>query len=234
MSLFAIADLHLAMDPTIEDKAMDMFGGVWVNHAKRLAEIWPRMVEPTDTVLIPGDLSWALKLEEVKADFEFLKTMPGKKIIMKGNHDLWWSSKKKMETAFPEVFFLQNNCYEGENFVLAGSRGWMDPKDPNFKEDPDRKIYNRELIRLRDSLDKATAVANGRPIIAATHYPPVLDDGKETEITNLFTEYNVSLVVYGHLHGPLRIQKRFEGILGGVEYKLVSLDCLGATPLKLL
>ena len=234
MSLFAIADLHLAMDPTIEDKAMDMFGGVWVDHAKRLAEIWTRLVAPEDTVLIPGDISWALKLEEVKADFDFLKTLPGKKIIMKGNHDLWWSSKKKMETAFPEVFFLQNNCYEGDCFVLAGSRGWLDPKDANFNEETDRPIYNRELLRIEASLKAAKEVSGDRPIIAATHFPPVLDNGLPTEISKLFTEYNVSKVVYGHLHGEPSIARKFEGTLDGVEYKLVSLDSLGAAPYKLL
>jgi len=234
MSLFAIADLHLAMDPKIEDKAMDMFGGVWVDHAKRLQEIWCRLVEPCDTVLIPGDISWALKLEEVKADFDFLKTLPGKKIIMKGNHDLWWSSKKKMQTAFPEVFFLQNNCYETEEFVLAGSRGWLDPEDANFKKETDASIYRREIMRITDSLNQAKAVANGRPIIAATHFPPVLENGKSTEISMLFTEYNVMTAVYGHLHGDPAISRKFEGSLDGVKYKLVSLDALGAAPYKLL
>ncbi|MDO5331835.1 MAG: metallophosphoesterase, partial [Bacillota bacterium] len=179
------------MDPTIEDKSMDMFGGVWVDHARRLEEIWNRLVEPEDTVLIPGDISWALKLEEVKADFEFLKTLPGKKIIMKGNHDLWWSSKKKMEAAFPEVFFLQNNCYVDENYVLAGSRGWLDPNDTNFNEETDRPIYSRELLRIRSSLEQAQDAACGRSIIAATHFPPVLDNGQATEISKLFSEFNV-------------------------------------------
>lgn len=234
MSLFAIADLHLAMDPTIEDKAMDMFGGVWVDHAKRLEEKWQRLVEPTDTVLIPGDISWALKLEEVKADFDFLKTLPGKKIIMKGNHDLWWSSKKKMETAFPEVFFLQNNCYEGPDFVLAGSRGWLDPKDSNFKQETDESIYKREIMRISASLEAAKKVAGGKPIIAATHFPPVLEDGKPTEISKLFTEYKVKIAVYGHLHGEPSIARKFEGDLEGVRYKLVSLDSLGGAPFKLL
>jgi len=234
MSLFAIADLHLAMDPTIEDKAMDMFGGVWVDHAKRLEDAWKRLAEADDTVLIPGDISWALKLEEVKADFDFLKTLPGKKVIMKGNHDLWWSSKKKMEAAFPEVFFLQNNCYEGENFVLAGSRGWLDPNDSNFKKETDTSIYARELMRIEASLKAAKEVAGSREIIAATHFPPVLEDGKPTEISRLFTEYNVTKVVYGHLHGEPAIARKFEGELEGVTYKLVSLDSLGAAPFKLL
>lgn len=233
MSLFAIADLHLATDPTIEDKAMDMFGGVWVDHQKRLTEIWNRMVSEEDTVLIPGDLSWALKLEEVQADFDYLKTLPGKKIIMKGNHDLWWSSKKKMQNLFPEVFFLQNNCYEADSYVIAGSRGWMLPGDSNFKEE-DKPIYARELLRLRASLEEAKKVLSGRKLIAATHFPPVMENGEPTEITDMFSEYGVEIALYGHLHGDVISQRKFEGKIDSTEYKLVSLDSLGACPLKIL
>jgi len=234
MSLYAIGDLHLANDPKIEDKAMDMFGGVWVDHAKKLSDIWNRIIKPEDTVLIVGDLSWALKLEDVAADIDYLRKLPGKKIIMKGNHDLWWASRKKMETLFPDVFFLQNNCYEGDDFVIAASRGWLLPNDSNFKEEEDRKIYERELLRIRASLDAAKAVQKGRHLIAATHYPPVMENGISTEITNMFTEYNVEFAVYGHLHGEVINLRRFEGTIGQTRYKLVSLDSLGACPFKLL
>ena len=234
MSLFAIADLHLSTDPTITNKEMDKFGGVWVEHTKRLVEIWPRLVEDTDTVLIPGDISWALKLTEVAADFDFLKTLPGKKIIMKGNHDLWWSSKKKLNTLFPDYFFLQNNVYEGDSFVIAGSRGWILPNDSSFTEETDRKIYERELLRIKSSLDMAKSVLGNRTLIAATHFPPVQENGEPTDITKLFTEYGVSKAVYGHLHGASIVQRKFNGIINGTEYKLVSLDAIGAAPYKII
>lgn len=234
MSLYAIADLHLAMDPSIEDKSMDMFGGPWVNHASRLRDIWLRLINEDDTVLIPGDISWALKLEEAVADFEWLSTLPGKKIIMKGNHDLWWSSRKKMEKLFPDFFFLQNNCYEGKDFVIAGSRGWVLPGASDFCEDLDKKVYARELLRLKMSLEAAKNCANGRPLIAATHFPPMNEKKEPSEITRLFTEYNVMYAVYGHLHGSGGFANGFEGVMDGVSYRLVSLDKLEAAPLLVL
>jgi len=233
MSLFAIADLHLAMDPEIEDKAMDMFGGPWVNHANRLRDIWLRLITEEDTVLIPGDISWALKLNEVVADFEWLKILPGKKIIMKGNHDLWWSSRKKMEGLFPDFFFLQNNCYEGENFVIAGSRGWLCPGASDFKDD-DIKVYNRELMRIEASLKAAREIAQGRPIIAATHFPPMNEKKEDSEITNLYKKYGVSIALFGHLHGQNGFLNAFEGCRDSVNYRLVSLDRLEAAPLLVI
>lgn len=234
MSLYAIADLHLAMDESIEDKAMDMFGGPWVDHAARLREIWLRNITENDTILIPGDISWALKLEEVIADFEWLKTLPGKKIIMKGNHDLWWSSRKKMEKLFPEVFFLQNNYYDGGGYVIAGSRGWLCPGASDFDEDFDTKVYKRELIRMEMSLEAAAKAANGRPIIAATHFPPMNEKKENSEFTRLFTEYNVTYALYGHLHGAGGFANSFEGERNGVKYKLVSFDRLEAAPFLVL
>lgn len=231
MSLYAIADLHLAMDPNIEDKSMDMFGGPWVNHANRLRDIWLRLIDEKDTVLIPGDISWALKLEEVIADFDWLRQLPGKKVIMKGNHDLWWSSRKKMENLFPDFFFLQNNCYEGDNFVLTGSRGWVLPGASDFCEDLDKKVYERELLRLKAGLEAAKKCADGRPIIAATHFPPMNEKKETSEITKMFTEYNVMYAVYGHLHGTSGFLNGFEGVMDGVTYRLVSLDKLEAAPL---
>ena len=234
MSLYAIADLHLAMDESIEDKAMDMFGGPWVGHADRLREIWLRNITDEDTVLIPGDISWALKLEEVIADFKWLASLPGKKIIMKGNHDLWWSSRKKMEQLFPEVFFLQNNFYDGGNCVIAGSRGWLCPGTSDFDEIFDTKVYRREIIRMEMSLKAAAAAADGRPIIAATHFPPMNEKHEESDFTRLFTEYNVTYALYGHLHGAGGFANGFEGEKNGVKYKLVSFDRLEAAPFLVL
>ena len=230
-SLFAIADLHLATDPSIADKSMDMFGGAWVGHAERLRDIWLRLIEPEDTVLIPGDISWALKLEDAKADFAWLDSLPGTKVLLRGNHDLWWSSMKKMRGLYESVLFLRNDSMELENCVLCGTRGWICPGDQDFSETADRRIYERELIRLEMSLKSASAC--GKPIIAATHFPPMNRKKEPSGFTGLYKSYGVKTAVYGHLHGAA-ILSAPEGLIDGIDYRLVSLDRLGAAPLKLL
>ncbi|MBR0130458.1 MAG: metallophosphoesterase [Firmicutes bacterium] len=231
-SLYAIADLHLATDPSIEDKSMDMFGGVWVGHAQRLRDIWLRIIEPEDVVFIPGDISWALKLEEAKADLAWLDSLPGTKVLLRGNHDLWWSSMKKMRGLFESVLFIQNDAVGFENYVLCGSRGWICPGDPDFTESTDRKIYERELLRMRMTLSAAAAC--GKPIIAATHFPPMNKDREPSGFTELYREFGVKTAVYGHLHGESAIASAFEGVKDGTDYRLVSLDRLHAAPLRLL
>ena len=230
-SLFAIADLHLATDPSITDKSMDMFGGAWVGHAERLRSVWLRLVEPEDVVLIPGDISWALKLDEAKADLAWIDSLPGTKVLLRGNHDLWWSSMKKMRGLYESVLFIRNDCIEFDDCVLCGSRGWNCPGDPDFTESTDRKIYERELIRLEMSLKSASAC--GKQIIAATHFPPMNKAAEASGFTDLYKAYGVKKAVYGHLHGNA-IQSAPEGIIDGIEYRLVSLDRLQAAPLKLL
>ena len=229
--LFAIADLHLAMDPSITDKSMDMFGGAWVGHAERLRGIWLRLVEPEDTVLIPGDISWALKLEEAKADLEWLDSLPGTKVLIRGNHDLWWTSMKKMRGLYGSVFFLRNDSMEFGDYVLCGTRGWLCPGDTDFTETSDRKIYERELIRLEMSLKSAAKC--GKQIIAATHFPPMNRKGESSGFTELYKRFGVKKAVYGHLHGNAFLTAP-EGLMDGIEYRLVSLDRLQAAPLKLL
>ena len=231
-SLFAIADLHLATDPSIADKSMDMFGGAWVGHAARLRDIWRRLVEAEDVVLIPGDISWALKLEGAKADLAWLDALPGTKVLIRGNHDLWWSSMKKMRGLYESVLFIRNDSIEFENFVLCGSRGWICPGEPDFSEADDRKIYERELLRLEMSL--ASAAACGKQIIAATHFPPMNRKAEPSGFTELYKRFGVKTAVYGHLHGVGAFLTAPEGCIDGIEYRLVSLDRLGAAPLKLL
>ena len=231
-SLFAIADLHLATDPSIADKSMDMFGGAWVGHAARLRDIWLRLVEAEDVVLIPGDISWALKLEGAKADLAWLDALPGTKVLIRGNHDLWWSSMKKMRGLYESVLFIRNDSIEFENFVLCGSRGWICPGEPDFSEADDRKIYERELLRLEMSLTSAAAC--GKQIIAATHFPPMNRKAEPSGFTELYKRFGVKTAVYGHLHGVGAFLAAPEGCIDGIEYRLVSLDRLGAAPLKLL
>ena len=230
--LFAIADLHLATDPSIADKSMDMFGGAWVGHAARLRDIWLRLVEPEDVVLIPGDISWALKLEGAKADLAWLDALPGTKVLLRGNNDLWWSSMKKMRGLYESVLFIRNDCIEFEDYVLCGSRGWTCPGDPDFSEAEDRKIYERELLRLEMSLSSAAAC--GKQIIAATHFPPMNRKAEPSGFTRLYKRFGVKKAVYGHLHGVSAFLTAPEGCIDGIEYRLVSLDRLGAAPLKLL
>ena len=220
------------MDPSIQDKSMDMFGGAWVNHAERLRDIWLRLVEPEDVVFIPGDISWALKLEEARADLAWLDALPGTKVLLRGNHDLWWSSMKKMRGLFETVKFIRNDCLEFEDYVLCGSRGWICPGEPDFSESADRKIYERELIRLRMSLEAASAC--GKQIIAATHFPPMNRTRESSGFTELYKEFGVKKAVFGHLHGENAFLSAPEGETDGIEYRLVSLDRLKAAPLRLL
>ena len=211
---------------------MDMFGGAWVNHAERLRDIWLRLIEPDDVVFVPGDISWALKLNEALADLAWIDALPGKKVLLRGNHDLWWSSMKKMRGLYDSISFIQNDCVEFDDFVLCGSRGWLCPGDPNFSELTDRKIYDRELLRLEMSL--SAGYGCNKRIIAATHYPPVVSDQDTSGFMDLYNKYGVKTAVYGHLHGIKAITAAPEGTICGVDLKLVSLDKLEAAPLKII
>ena len=217
------------MSPEIGDKSMDMFGGAWVNHAERLRSIWLRLIEPQDVVFIPGDISWALKLEEAKADLEWIDSLPGTKVLLRGNHDLWWSSMKKMRGLYDSVRFIQNDCIELEDCVLCGTRGWLCPGDPDFSGEHDRKIYEREILRLEMSLSSAGAC--GKEIIAATHFPPLNKNREPSGFTELYKKYGVKKAYYGHLHGESAFRNAPEGEIDGVSYRLVSLDRLQAAPL---
>ena len=220
------------MDPSITDKSMDMFGGAWVNHAERLREIWLRLIEPDDIVFIPGDISWALKLDEAKADLAWIDALPGRKILIRGNHDLWWSSMKKMRGLFPSIGFIQNDCAEFDDLVLCGSRGWVCPGDPNYTENTDRKIYERELLRLEMSLSSGSKT--GKRIIAATHFPPTPSADLDSGFMQLYKKYGVKTAVYGHLHGSKAFSGAPEGMTDGIYLRLVSLDKLDAAPLKII
>ena len=207
MSLYAIGDLHLSFDENIE-KPMDIFGPQWQDHASRVKENWKECIHSDDVVIIPGDISWGLKLEEAMADFQWIDELPGKKVIIKGNHDLWWTSLTKMNRLFESITFLQNTCFEGEDYILCGTRGWVCPEDREFSTH-DQKIYDREIGRLKLSLNEAKKLQQKRVdetgihkvLIGALHYPPTADKKGISGFTQLFSEYGVTKVVYGHLHG---------------------------------
>ncbi|GGJ10358.1 ser/threonine protein phosphatase [Alicyclobacillus cellulosilyticus] len=222
--LFAIADLHLSHGT---DKPMDVFGDHWSHHTDRIARAWRAKVSAADTVLLPGDLSWAMTLAEAAEDLAWIGRLPGKKVILRGNHDYWWGGIGKVRRALPpDVYAIQNDALLAESFAICGTRGWLLPSHPRFTEE-DMAIYRREGERLRLSLQQAKRL--GRPLIAMMHFPPCGPEGEETLFTQLLEAFGVKVCVYGHLHGPAH-RYRFEGWLRGVWYQLVSADYVQFEP----
>jgi predicted phosphohydrolase len=231
MSIYVISDLHLSFSPKI-DKPMDVFGADWVNHAERVKANWLDMVSENDTVVIAGDISWALKLEDAIWDLDWLSELSGNKVLIKGNHDLWWSSITKLTAvSAANINFLQNNFFEADGYAICGSRGWVCPGDEHYSEQ-DEKIYKREILRLRASLTSAKD-AGFTDIIGVLHFPPTNDKLNESGFTELFEEFGVSSVFYGHLHGTENFRRGLTGNFNGVEYKLVSIDYLRCKPHKI-
>ena len=228
MKIFAIGDPHLSFDERIE-KPMDVFGEGWKDHSERLKEKWESIVSPEDIVMVVGDISWGLRLDEAMADLTWIHELPGTKIITKGNHDLWWVSTNKLNTLFDDVTFLQNHAYMvTPEIAICGTRGWICPGTQGF-DDHDNKIYERELLRLRMSLDDARA-KGAKEIIGCTHYPPMNDKFQTSGFTQLMQEYKVSQCIYGHLHGREAFKNGFQGLLNGTRYRLVSLDYVKCEP----
>lgn len=230
MKIFGIADLHLSFSENI-DKPMGVFGSGWENHEERLRSAWLSSVSDEDLVLIPGDISWALKIDDAIADFDWIHGLPGTKIISKGNHDLWWNRINYLNSLYDDIIFLQNDCYdiEGEDIVVVASRGWPYPGSDEYTEH-DAKIYARELLRMKLGLDAAKEKAPDKKIIVCLHYPPSDPSGRRTAFTEMLEEYGVWKCVYGHLHGQSAFGSGIKGKCRGVEYILASLDYLGATP----
>ena len=227
MRLFAIGDLHLSGG---DDKPMDVFGPQWDRHFSRIRENWIRQVSEEDAVLIPGDISWAMQLKDALADLEEIAALPGKKVLCKGNHDYWWNSVSQVRSALPDrMTALQHNAVDLGETVVCATRGWVFPTAETQLSEQDAKIYRRETERLRLALEDASAKAAGRPVIAMTHYPPLLVGEKKTAFTELMEEYGVHTAVYAHLHGN-GIQNGFTGELRGVRYFLVSCDSIGFSP----
>lgn len=226
MSIYIIGDLHLSKDPAI-DKPMDIFGDSWLNHDDRVEEEWKKLVKEDDTVVIAGDISWGLKLEEAMMDLQWIDSLPGKKVILKGNHDLWWSGIGKMNKLFDSITFMQNTAYLVGETAICGSRGWNCPGSESFQES-DTKIYNREVLRLEMSLKDAVS-KGAKKIIGVMHYPPTNDKKQPSDFTRLFEEYGVKNVYYGHLHG--QDAKRSVALnINGISYRLISLDAVDCVP----
>ena len=223
MKIFSISDLHLSIN---NSKPMNIFGPVWEGYLDKIVFDWKSKVTDQDVVLLAGDLSWAMKLEDAKEDLKFLEKLPGKKIIIKGNHDYWWSTISKVRSNLPKnVFALQNDCIEIEDIIFCGTRGWLIEGDSATSQD--KKIFDRELIRLEMSLKTAKQKqTKGQRIVCLMHYPPFDKYGNPTKFTKLIEEYNVTSVVYGHLHGKVPFAKQ-KLVLNDVAYYLTSCDMVG-------
>lgn len=224
MALYAISDLHLSLSG---DKPMDVFSEEWKNHDMRIRENWLKKVKEEDTVLLAGDLSWSMKLQGGKEELDFVAGLPGRKIIIKGNHDYWWGSITKLNSMYDNMDFIQNNFFSYEDYAICGTRGWVIPGSSLFKEE-DEKIFRREVLRLKMSLDAAKK-KGFQKFIVMIHYPPVNETFKDSEFTDIFEEYGVETVIYGHLHGK-SLQRVMTGERNGVEYILTSCDYIGFDP----
>lgn len=223
MAIYVIGDLHLSFST---NKPMDIFGKNWQNYEEKIKKDWLLKVKPEDTVILPGDFSWAMYLDETEKDFEFINNLPGKKILLKGNHDYWWTTLTSMrkyikEENFENIDFLYNNSYEIENKIIAGTKGW------NISEEQeDIRLTKREVARLELSIKSGIEkYGNDKEIIVFMHYPPLTKNNIDTDYTRLMKRYGIKRCYYGHLHAN-SIKDAVEGNVDGIEYKLVSSDGL--------
>ena len=221
MKVFAISDLHLSIN---NPKPMDIFGPVWDNYLEEIEKDWHEKVVDEDIVLIPGDISWAMRLGEAKPDLDFLCSLKGKKVIIKGNHDYWWSAIGSVrENLTNQTYAIQNDAIKFDNVIICGTRGWTVP-ECSFESEQDEKIYKREIIRMELSLKSATTLKkDDEKIIVMTHFPPFNSKLEESEMVLLFKKYNVDAVVYGHLHSYDKKQKQIFD-KDGIRYYLTSCD----------
>ena len=231
MALYTIADLHLSC---AVEKPMDIFGGNWQGYTEKIQKNFETLLKPEDTVVLGGDISWGINLQEAQLDFAFLDRLPGRKIILKGNHDLWWNTMNKMqkfleENHFTTIHFLHNNCYFYGKTAICGTRGWF--YEEEFKEQNDEKIFKRELLRLEASF-KAAKAQGSEEIYCFLHYPPVYANFRCREILDLMQQYGVSKCIYGHLHGKSH-RYAFTGEEDGIQYMLVSGDYINFVPILL-
>ena len=221
MKIFAISDTHLS---TVAEKPMDVFGAGWEDHFERICADWNKKVGDDDLVLIAGDISWGMYLEEALPDLELIGKQKGKKVILRGNHDYWWKSISAVRNALPQgMYAVQNDCLRFGDVLICGSRGWTVP-ETDFKSDEDEKIYKRELIRLELSLQAMQKMRKENDfVIAMTHYPPFNAKMQDSEVTALLEKFNVNCVVYGHLHGK-NCRVKLDFVKNGIRYLLTSCD----------
>lgn len=225
LSIYCLSDLHLSFGT---DKPMDIFG--WNNHTEQIRANWTRLVGTEDTVVLPGDLSWALQIKDALPDFQFLESLPGRKILLKGNHDLWWVTMKKNLAFFEEhniksIGFVYNNCAVAEGYAIAGTRGWLLEGG-----EADKKVIAREAGRLRRSLESASAT--GLPILVFLHYPPAYAEERCDELLEILKEFGIKTVYHGHIHG--KGFNRAVSECDGISLKLLSSDCIDFVPFRIV
>ena len=223
MKVFAISDLHLSVN---NPKPMDIFGPVWEGYLEKIFLQWKEKVKDEDVVLLPGDFSWAMKLEETKEDFDLIASLPGKKIIIRGNHDYWWKSISAVRNILPKNFYaIQNDAIKIGKYVFCGTRGWQVPENNTVQSEEDKKIFDREVIRLKMSLEEGKKLLEkGDKLVCMMHYPPMNFAKQDSEFSKLLEEYKVDNVVFGHLHGYKNIETSFEK--NKIKYFLTSCDIL--------
>ena len=229
MAIYVIADLHLSFS---QDKPMSIFGENWEEHSEKIKNNWISKVKPEDTVVLPGDFSWAMYLQDTYKDFEYLNSLPGKKLLLKGNHDYWWTTVTNMrnfleENKFKNIDFIYNNSYLVENKILTGTRGWnlLDTENSS-------KMIKRESIRLQLAIeDGIKKYGDDKEIIVFMHYPPISNTNKKSEFLKILKQYNIKRCYYGHLHGKSH-QDAVEGIVDGIEFKLISADYINIDVIK--
>ncbi len=250
MSIWALSDPHLSFGAP--EKTMEAFGPAWKDYHEKIKTHWLKTVSPEDLVLLPGDISWAMKLEEALIDLNWIDALPGTKLLLKGNHDYWWPSSQKLSKALPpSIKFIYNNAFEWKNVAIGGSRLWdteeynfspyieyafnpmasQEPVDFEKKKEEDRKIFDRELERLKLSLSQMNPAAKYR--IAMTHYPPIGADLKPSRASRILEEANIQICVFGHLHNVRPGALPF-GQARGVRYLFTSCDYIGFKPVKIL
>ena len=234
MSIYTIADLHLSFS---QNKPMNIFGDNWIEHTEKIRNNWIQNIRQEDTVILPGDFSWAMYLNDTKLDFEYLNRLPGKKILLKGNHDYWWNTINKMnnfikENKFENIYFLYNNSYLVEDTIIVGTRGWN-----ILDTESDKKMIKRENLRLELSIkDGISKYGNNKEIIAFMHYPPInkndVQNIEKSDFVRTLKKNNIHRCFYGHLHGHSHMDA-IEGKVQGIEYKLISADYLNFNLLKI-
>ncbi|MBQ7455663.1 MAG: metallophosphoesterase [Clostridia bacterium] len=221
MKLYAIGDLHL---PGGDDKSMDVFGAHWAGHWEKISADWRARVGEEDVVLIPGDISWAMRMEDALPDLAAIGALPGRKVLLRGNHDYWWGSISRLRDALaPGMYALQNDAVMIDGVAFCGSRGWTNPQ--GSEEGEDARLYARELARLALSLEEARRKNPDGPLVALTHFPPLGEGGVRTPVSDLMEQFGVEDVVYGHLHGA-SLKTAFTGTVNGVRYHFASCDGL--------
>ena len=229
MAIYVIADLHLSFS---QDKPMSIFGENWEGHSEKIKNNWISKVKQEDTVVLPGDFSWAMYLQDTYKDFEYLNSLPGKKLLLKGNHDYWWTTVTNMrnfleENKFKNIDFIYNNSYLVENKILTGTRGWnlLDTENSS-------KMIKRESIRLQLAIeDGIKKYGDDKEIIVFMHYPPISNTNKKSDFLKILKQYDIKRCYYGHLHGKSH-QDAVEGIVDGIEFKLISADYLNFDVIK--